>query len=493
MLRKIRLLLATVCFTLITLLFLDFTGTLHHWAGWLAKVQLVPAVLALHFGIVAALVVLTLIFGRLYCSVLCPMGVLQDLIAHLHRRLNRKHHYAYHKPLPWLRYAFVVIFVALLVGGVASLATLIAPYSAYGRIATHLFAPVYALGNNALAFLAERLDSYAFYPTEIWLKGGITLAVGAATLLVVGTLAWRYGRMYCNTICPVGTVLGLLSRFSWLKVGIDADKCIHCGACERICKGLCIDSKNAHIDYSRCVACGNCVGACHQGGLTYRHHSPSQQSTAAATADTSRRAFLAATGTLAATAAFAEATKKVDGGLAAIEDKVIPERQHPILPAGSKDAAHFHQHCTACQLCIAECPNGVLRPSDDLDTLMQPVMSYERGYCRPECTRCSEVCPTGAISLIDRAQKAGTKIGTARWIAQNCIINTDGVACGNCARHCPAGAITMRPVHPADPESKKVPMIDPERCLGCGACEYLCPARPLSAIVIDGICQHREV
>ena len=208
--------------------------------------------------------------------------------------------------------------------------------------------------------------------------------------------------------------------------------------------------------------------------------------------DTSRRTFLAS-GALLATAAVRAQEKKVDGGLAKIVDKQVPQRQTPLLPPGAKSARHFAQHCTACHLCVSACPNGVLRPSADLGRFMQPEMSYERGYCRPECTRCSEVCPTGAIRLADRADKAAVQIGHAVVLYDNCIARTEGVSCGNCARHCPAGAILMIPVDPEAPEGAKMPSVNVERCIGCGACEHLCPVRPFSAIYVEGHEQHRTV
>jgi ferredoxin len=185
--------------------------------------------------------------------------------------------------------------------------------------------------------------------------------------------------------------------------------------------------------------------------------------------------------------------KIMDGGLAEIEDKIAPERQTPIMPPGSRSKRNFEQHCTGCQLCISECPNEVLRPSADLWHLMQPTMSYERGYCRPECNRCSEVCPAGAIKPLAHELKASTQIGHAVWIKKNCIPLTDGVECGNCARHCPVGAIEMVPSDPDDEESPYVPAVNENRCIGCGACEYLCPARPFSAIYVEGHEVHKEV
>lgn len=178
--------------------------------------------------------------------------------------------------------------------------------------------------------------------------------------------------------------------------------------------------------------------------------------------------------------------KLMDGGLAELEDKVAPERQTPLTPPGSLSFQHFAQHCTGCQLCVSECPNNVLRPSSDLMHLMLPEMSYERGYCRPECTRCSEVCPAGAIKLVDQAEKSSVQIGHAVFIQKNCVAVTDGVECGNCARHCPAGAIEMVPLDEDDEEGAYVPAVNDAACIGCGACEYVCPARPFSAIMVEG-------
>lgn len=453
MLRKIRLTFAMICFVLITLLFLDFTGTLHGWFGWLAKIQFLPAVLALNVGVILFLVILTLVCGRIYCSVICPLGVFQDILAWLGRqpKKRRKLPYSYSPALSWLRYGVLGVFIIALIAGIGSLAALLAPYSAYGRIANNLFQPIWQWGNNLLAYLAERADSYAFYETDVWLKSLPTFIIAAATLAVLVVLAGRNGRTYCNTICPVGTVLGFLSRYSLFRITIDSEKCNQCSLCSRNCKA---DSEQINE---------------------------------------TRRSFFTATALVAATSVLKAQEKKVDGGLAAIEDKKIPERSTPLTPPGSLSACNMAQHCTACQLCVSACPNQVLRPSADLRKLMQPEMSYERGYCRPECTKCSEVCPAGAIRPITKADKSSVQIGHAVWVKKNCIPLTDGVQCGNCARHCPTGAIQMVPSIPEDKDSPKIPVINVERCIGCGACENLCPARPFSAIYVEGHERHRII
>lgn len=497
MLRKVRIALAILFYTAITLLFLDFTGTVHAWFGWMAKIQFLPAVLALNAGVVLGLVVLTLLLGRVYCSVICPLGVMQDFFAWLGRRgKKQRNKYSYSPAISWLRYGVLGLFVITLVAGVASIPAMLEPYSSYGRIASNLLGPVYAWGNNLLAGYAESVDSYAFYRTEIYIRS-VTLAVAVVTLVILAVLSWRNGRTYCNTICPIGTVLGFLSRYSWLKPVIDTSKCNGCGLCGKRCKAACIDTKEHVIDYSRCVACMDCLENCHQHAISYKHMKPAHKielgKPDGSSEDDGRRAFMAGVGVIAATAAVKAKDKVVDGGLAVIEDKKIPARKTRIVPPGAVSLSHFSQHCTACQLCVSVCPTKVLRPSTDIETFMQPESSYEIGFCRPECTKCSEVCPAGAIIKITDSQKAATQIGHAVWVKENCLPLTEGVECGNCARKCPVGAITMVTYNPDDPDSPKVPVVNDERCIGCGACENLCPSRPFSAIYVEGHEVHREI
>ena len=500
-LRRLRVTLAAVFFTLITLLFLDFTGTLHTWLCWLAKIQFLPALLALNVGVVVALVLLTLLFGRIYCSVVCPLGVMQDIVSWISgRRKKHKYRFSHSPEKRILRYGVLALFIVAFIAGIGSLVALLAPYSSYGRIAQNIFQPVYILGNNLMAWVAERVDSYAFYSREVWLRSLPTFIIATITLVGIGVLAWRNGRTYCNTICPVGTILSLMARFSWFKVKVDETKCNKCGLCSRSCKSACIDFKNSKIDYSRCVVCGDCIDKCRKKALSYTHSSPkkSEEIDKAKTIDqevvnSARRSFLLGAAIATTSAVIAQEKKKVDGGLAEIEDKQAPKRNTPLTPPGSLSAQNMARHCTACQLCVAECPNDVLRPSTDIMKLMQPTMSYERGYCRPECNRCSEVCPAGAIKPIKREDKSSIQIGHAVWIKKNCVPITDGKECGNCARHCPVGAITMISSNPKDDTSPKIPAVNTSRCIGCGACENLCPARPFSAIYVEGHEVHRYI
>lgn len=487
MLRKIRMTLGAVFFILITLLFVDFTGTMHHYVAWMAKLQFIPALLSLNLLVIAILLILTLVFGRVYCSVICPMGVFQDVLARLRRKKNK---YSYSKAIHWLRYTMLGIFIAALLAGIPAIFGVLSPYSSYGRIAQNLFQPIYQWGNNLLASISESIDSYAFYHTDIWVGSLPMIIVALVTLIIIFTLAWIGGRTYCNTICPVGTILGFFSRFAWFKIHFDENKCRNCSLCSKNCKSSCIDYQAHTVDHSRCVSCGNCISKCKFGALSYSHKPTTTKEQP--TTDKGKRSFLLAS-TMVATAALAQEGKKVDGGLAVIEDKVAPDRRTPITPPGSLSARNMAKHCTGCQLCVSECPNNVLRPSTDFSTFMQPTSSYERGYCRPECNRCSEVCPTGAIRPINLDEKSSVQIGHAVWVKKYCIPVSEGINCGNCARHCPVGAIEMVPLDPDDETSALVPAVNETRCIGCGACENLCPARPFSAIYVEGHEEHRMV
>lgn len=578
MLRIIRITLAAICFVAVTLLFLDFTGTLHLWFGWLAKIQFLPAVLALNFVVIAILLVLTLLFGRIYCSVICPLGIFQDCVSNLSsRRKGKKARFSYSKEIKWLRYGVLVLFVIALVAGLNALVALLAPYSAYGRMVQSLLAPVWQWGNNLLAWIVERQDSYAFVTKDVWLKSLPTLIVAAVTFVVVVVLAWRNGRTYCNTICPVGTTLSFFSRFAMFRPVIDKSKCKSCHACERKCKAACIDVDNHKIDYSRCVDCFDCIDSCRLGALKYRfawgrgvgsgstgaktpqnapvgskmtsdeskngqnrssaaptpvastssapesvvrQGSPTAEvtdngkgvSTIDATSpvaepveatDKGRRAFLVGGAAVIGGSLLSSIPmraeeeeikdKKRDGGFAEVLPKKAPNRKTPITPFGSESVEKFYKHCTACQLCVTVCPNNVLRPSSRLEHLMQPEMSFEKGYCRPECVKCSEVCPAGAILKITPEEKTEWKVGTAGVDYDLCVVNRDGVSCGNCAHHCPVGAIRMVRKNPDDEKSPRIPSVNEEKCIGCGACENLCPSRPISAITVNGYSVHHNV
>ena len=529
MLKHIRRLLALVVFLGLNWLFLDFTGSAQHCVGWMAKLQLLPALLAFNWVVVIVLVAITVLMGRIYCSVICPLGIMQDIISWISGKLKldknkrRFGRFAYEnsKGLNILRYTLFGLFVVCLFAGFGTFVQLLAPYSSFGRIVTMLLQPLYEMGNNLLADRSEAAGNFDYYQVDVWMRSMPVFIIAAVTFVVIFIMAWIGGRFYCNRLCPVGTLLGILSAKRVVGIDIKADKCKSCRLCERACKSSAIFIPNRDqkqrglvpaVDSTRCVDCFNCIDTCQHGALSFSRVScPSsdvQPVVAKETNDGSasneangptRRAFLAATATVLGASLAKAQEKTTDGGLAAITGKKRPERKQPICPPGAISLKNMQTKCTGCQLCVSECPNDVLRPSNDLMHMMMPTSSYERGFCRPECTRCSDVCPAGAIVKFPgdekerRAVKSSTKIGTAHWIAENCIVNTDGVSCGLCSRRCPTSAIKMVLSDPDDRKSLRIPAVDEERCIGCGACENLCPSRPFSAIYVEGIDVQREI
>ena len=245
MLRKLRICLQVVMMTLVTLLLLGIGFRVHLWAGWVAKIQFLPALLSVS-GMVFLLILLAFIFGRIYCSVICPLGIMQDFFSWLGGKA-KKNRFSYTKEKVWLRYGFLAVFIIALIIGFAPLTTLFEPYSAYGRIVNSLFKPLYDLLNNWLAGLDAANDRYNFTEVQIWMRSVTTFVVAILTLLILAFLAWRKGRLYCNTICPVGTTLSLCSRNSLFRIRFNKDNCKNCGLCEKNCKAQAIDLKNGTV------------------------------------------------------------------------------------------------------------------------------------------------------------------------------------------------------------------------------------------------------
>lgn len=488
---RLRAWIGAIIFIALVLVFIDYTGTVARSAGWLAAWQLVPAALALNVLVLAVLVAVTWIFGRVYCAVLCPLGVMQDGIWWIRRKCGgKKVRTATWKPRPWLRYGILALFVALLVfGGLGLVANtwagLIEPYSAFGRVAAGVIAPA---SDKAVGVLGEALAArdyyYIFAPARV--VGGAVMLVGAVTLLIVGVTAAVTGRGYCSAVCPVGSLLGLVSRHAWLRPTVDADKCVHCGRCARQCRSHCIDSVTGTIDAARCIMCLDCLDSCSSGAIHYTHPHK-QKEGARPEIEEGRRGFLTVSG-LALGAAIGRAA---DGGFAPLGEKRSPRRVTPVTPAGSGGIDRLSDVCTACSLCVSQCPQGILVPSATLERWMQPETDYTRGYCPVNCHQCGEVCPTGAIRLVGAPEKTAIQTGMAVVDLDTCL------HCGLCAKKCPASAIEMTP----GPDGKRIPYIDPAVCIGCGACEYYCPVGNLpdkspatrSAIHVEGHRLHHSL
>lgn len=453
----------------------------------LSRMQIVPALLSCSGLWIVLWLIVTALLGRVYCSTVCPMGTLQDVFARM--GVGRRRGYFYAPAMPSVRWAFVALAVAAGVLGFSAVVGILDPYSAYARIVTYLGVPS-----------ADMLLRLAGHPAARAATVSVASAVTALlTLAVTAFFAARRGRLLCNTLCPVGTLLGAVSRYSVYHVDVNTDKCMGCGNCVAVCKSSCINPSDHTVDLSRCVVCLDCVSVCPNSAITFRRgrHRLSMPmletvggkagQTAcgrpdAAAADVvkpvDRRAFLSAVMAAAISGkAFGE-----------IADTLRPLNY--VMPPGIISNEDFMARCTGCGACVSACTTGVIRPSSHefgLRHALHPVMDFDFGPCRYDCVACTQVCPTGALQHLSVGEKHRTVIGKARVEPDLCLMYADGDPCGLCARRCPNGSISIVPVQDDSGSEpvRRLPMISFDTCIGCGECRWVCPAHP-RAIVIEG-------
>jgi len=540
-LKILRLILALLFIISTGYIFLDFREILNIKAFTaITYLQFIPSLIKFFavFSLVSAgfiaVLVLTVMFGRVYCGSICPLGILQDIISWIRKKTKRKtHRYRFGPPHNYWRYGFLALpFLILLAGRSLIGINLLDPYSIFGRITSDLGLPVTLWINNRFAGILESMNLYFLYPVDINLARGLSYLIPVLMMAIVFWFSFRYGRLYCNTICPVGTLLGLISRFSVFKIKIVEIRCTSCAKCAFTCKSSCIDVKNLEVDFSRCVGCFNCLQVCPEDAIMYfsarsplmESDSSKMVSEALNTVSESsepnainpgRRELISQillTGFVLMglpRKAFATVNKfqtdvPVDGAGGAVsisldsttskfptnvENKIPteiePVKNFPVSPPGSMGLRHFNNHCTACHLCVSACPTKVLQPSINefgLTGILQPHMDYSSNYCNFECVKCAEVCPSGAILSLTEEAKKTVQLGQVNLILENCVVYTENTACGSCSEHCPTQAVTMVPYR----DNLTLPEIKPAICVGCGACEYACPVRPHKAIFVDG-------
>lgn len=429
------------------------------------------AVLAITAVIIIALV--TLLFGRVFCSMLCPLGGLQDIFHSAGRKAGIKTRFS--KPLHFLRYGILAALVILFTAGNGALLLLLEPYSHYGRITANLIKPAFLAGNNLAAGLLESMKIYVLHKNVLHSLSAILVIFSAVSLLLLAVSSFFKGRLFCNTLCPVGSLLGIFSRFSLFGISIN-NSCTECGLCASNCRAGCIDVKNRSVDKSRCVACFDCLSSCRFEALHYSAALPALSMHLPA-----RREFIK--NTVLMTAAFIPAAAAAAGFRLSKPDSNL------CLPPGAESALHLQKYCTACHLCVSVCPTRVIAPAmgeTGLSMLFLPRLDFKKGYCTYECTSCMQACPTGALKDLTLPRKKETRLGISRFIAHLCIVTIHETDCGACSEHCPTKAVIMVPYK----GNLRIPLVRPDICIGCGACEHVCPSRAGKAIVVDGLSIH---
>ncbi len=562
--KKIRIALSLVIFFTLLMMFLGIgLWPLNRMEDLFLRLQLIPSILrfmALFFSASALgfllVILLTALFGRVYCSSICPLGTLQDIVIALAGRFKgrkgRRFHFTSNRK-NILRYSIMGLCILLWLGGSLFLVNLLDPFSNFGKISVSLLQPAYIWVHNQLVFTLEGMDLFWLFPLSMHFLPWNVMAVSVVIMLTVVVMAsWR-GRLFCNTICPAGSALGLIGNRPLYRIRFSETACTGCRRCEWVCKAECLDSRNRHVDHSRCINCFNCFASCPQGGIGYayslgtkaKRHTPQAQNTlqavdspqdggnlpagSSATTGQSTQAenrpqtgnsqqparvenekrlfLLGAAGSLLAIPFLTRSSMAQRGqgggrghGRRTDDEHIVPaskpgmipiEQQYPSTPPGSISHDHFTNHCVACYLCVSACPTKVIVPSFyafGLKGFMQPRMDFHRSFCNYDCVRCTEVCPTGAITRQSEEEKQLIQIGVVRFLVESCIVTVDGTDCGACSEHCPTKAVQMVPYR----DGLFIPEIIPSLCVGCGACEFACPTEPYKAIYVHGRKVHRK-
>lgn len=536
-LRTARILCAIIIFLGFLIVFTDFRQAIPVELGaYLAKTQFVPALQSALIGsgmlsafILISLLLGTLIFGRVYCSFLCPLGILQDIILRIKQLYLRRNprFFRYAPPIKGIRTTTLVIFWGAIAFGISGFTTLwLDPYSQFGRIAYLFIAPAFTWVNN---LLVGHLDTF-FFVKEGWAPLAWLYIPITALLTLIIFMVIKSGRLYCNTICPVGASLGLLSRFAAFRMVLDKNACIKCGKCAKSCRAQCINLRLGEVDASRCINCFDCASVCSERGFHYRwtwkksaqilppkNHpttKDAQQQPRAeenkpdslnqfvleALPSANRRGFLAAS--LVGTWASLSSCEKVPvltHRCACAEGKNCQEScgnhcgkecqknilqagpDRRIIPAGALNLERFLHTCTACHLCLEACPTKCLKPAYleyGLKGILKPHLTFKETFCNFDCTACADACPTGAIMPLPLEKKQHTRIARAIFNKNHCIVTQNKDDCGACSEHCPTKALDMVPFG----EVIKQPRWNNNTCSRCGDCAVACPHNAITLI-----------
>jgi ferredoxin len=375
----------------------------------------------------------TLAFGRVWCGWVCPLGAVLHLFGPVGTR----------KMQPWFRHIkYGILFAIVLM-------------AAFGSLAFMFFDPITVL----IRGVADPIK----VATSIVGKPGVRLVtlVSMVPLLTVLWLNRIEKRFWCRYLCPLGALVGLGSKFAWIRRRVDEAKCVKCGTCVGTCPMGAINPETIKNDPAECVMCLDCAAPCPMTAITYERQALPALKSLEFNPD--RRGFIGSAATSAAGLVI------FNTGLARTQS---PDLLRPPGVAQKEEA--FLTECIRCGQCVEACPGNTLHPvwfGMSWGSFWTPALMPTLGGCQYDCNRCGQVCPSGAIPNLVLEEKRKQQIGVAvvnESICINCMV---------CEKACPTKAIGRVEIRKGE-NRKPLPVVTAEKCIGCGQCEFLCPAPP---------------
>ncbi len=448
----------------------------------------------------------TLLFGRVFCNWICPYGTLHQFVGWLFNVRNGKDRIDSNRYRPMFYFKYAILIVMLIMAAFGSLQIgLLDPICLMYRTFATVVAPMADMGVTGLSQGAASLnidtnllDNLKFAPGvearvfvgSFWIGLMIVLLVGANVVIP---------RFFCRTLCPLGALLGVVSRFSLFRINRDVHKCTDCNLCLTRCEGA--SDPQGQVRLSECFSCMNCIDDCPEDALSFTMFNLDTKQVVTKP-DISRRqvVFAGLAGVLA--------YPFIKNHGVNTDFNFSPDL---IRPPGSVEESDFLRKCIKCDQCINACPTNVLQPATwkegGIEALWTPVMNFNIGHCQLKCTLCSEVCPTGAIRRITVEEKLGKgeyeeegpiRLGTAFFDKGRCLPHAMEIPCVVCEEVCPT---SPKAIQTKDVEAKDVygnivvlnkPFMVPDLCIGCGICETECPIKDDRAVYVTAVGESRS-